>query len=80
LPMHSVALTERALEEADLVLLITDHSGVDYQLVADHAKLVLDTRGAMRRLKGRAEVVGLSGTHKPRIPVIRGETPIPVQA
>ncbi|MHB1265160.1 MAG: nucleotide sugar dehydrogenase [Gemmatimonadaceae bacterium] len=73
LPMHSVPLTERALAESDLVLLITDHGPVDYQLVADHARLVLDTRGAMRRLEGKATVVGLSGTPKPRIPAVRRE-------
>jgi UDP-N-acetyl-D-glucosamine dehydrogenase len=62
LPMASLPLTPEVLANADLVLIATDHSTVDYQLVADHASLVLDTRGAMRRVSGgAARVVGLSG-------------------
>ncbi|MDB4885278.1 MAG: wecC [Gemmatimonadetes bacterium] len=65
LPMHSIELTAQTLGATDLVLIVTDHSEVDYQLVADHAALVVDTRGVMRRVKGKAKVVGLSGTHQP---------------
>jgi UDP-N-acetyl-D-glucosamine dehydrogenase len=61
LPMHSVQLTPEALEMADLVLIATDHTNVDYQIVANHAKVVLDTRGAMRGMEGRARIIGLSG-------------------
>ena len=59
LPMHSVALTDEALKSADLVLVVTDHSGLDYERVLKVAPLVLDTRGV---LKGRedAKLVGLS--------------------
>ncbi|WP_440119729.1 nucleotide sugar dehydrogenase [Paenibacillus sp. QZ-Y1] len=31
---------------ADLVIITTDHTGFDYQVMADHAKLVFDTRNA----------------------------------
>lgn len=61
LPMHSVPLTPEVLETADLVLVATDHTGVDYQHVANHASLVLDTRGMMRGIEGRARIIGLSG-------------------
>jgi UDP-N-acetyl-D-glucosamine dehydrogenase len=64
LPMQSVPLTRAALAETDLVLIATDHTGVDYQLVADAVKLVVDTRGAMRGLSGRAKIVGLSGNYR----------------
>lgn len=46
--MESVELTADEIEAADAVLILTAHSNVDYQLVADHAKLVLDTRNAMK--------------------------------
>src|SRR5690606_27791043 len=36
LPMHSLPLTDDVLEAADLVVITTDHSDVDYQRVADH--------------------------------------------
>jgi UDP-N-acetyl-D-glucosamine dehydrogenase len=39
-----------ALESADLVLIATEHSSVDYQLVIDRAKAILDTRGVTRKL------------------------------
>jgi UDP-N-acetyl-D-glucosamine dehydrogenase len=52
LEMSSVELTAGALAAADVVVILTDHTVVDYDLVADHASLVLDTRNA---LKGRTE-------------------------
>jgi UDP-N-acetyl-D-glucosamine dehydrogenase len=45
----SVDLTDAALAAYDAVLIATDHDVVDYALVADHAKLVIDTRNAMER-------------------------------
>jgi UDP-N-acetyl-D-glucosamine dehydrogenase len=61
LPMHSVPLSAEVLQAADLVLITTEHIGVDYKLVADNASVVLDTRGAMRRVVGSAHVISLSG-------------------
>ena len=61
LPLHSMPLTRTVLNSADLVVIVTDHSSVDYQFVADQAPLVLDTRGAMRSVTGRACIIGLSG-------------------
>ncbi len=34
----------------DAVLVATDHDDVDYRLIAQHARLVLDTRNACARL------------------------------
>jgi UDP-N-acetyl-D-glucosamine dehydrogenase len=61
LPLHSQPFTEQTLGAADAVVLITDHSGVDYARVAAEASLVVDTRGTMRGVSGSARVVGLSG-------------------
>ena len=61
LPMHSMPLTDAVLEMADLVMIVTDHTTLDYQRVANHAGLVFDTRGAMRNIAGKARIVGLSG-------------------
>jgi UDP-N-acetyl-D-glucosamine dehydrogenase len=30
----------------DCVLIVTDHSAFDYDLIAEHAKLIVDTRNA----------------------------------
>ena len=61
LPIHSLPLTPEILAAADLVLITTEHAAVNYQMVADHAEVVLDTRGAMRRIAGSARVISLSG-------------------
>jgi len=50
--LQSRPLTAQALEEADLVLILTDHTRVDYALVVAHARLLLDTRYATRGVEG----------------------------
>ena len=56
--LESVPLSAEALAAADLVLILTDHSAVDYGFVVRHARLVLDTRFATRGLDcDRAKVV-----------------------
>ena len=44
----SVALTPEAIKAADLVVILTDHRNVSYQLIADQAKAILDTRNATK--------------------------------
>ena len=61
LPMHSVDLTPELLEGTDAVVIVTDHSAISYPHLAEHAELVVDTRGVMREIHGRARIVGLSG-------------------
>ena len=41
----SVELTESAVTSADMVLITTDHTGIDYGTLVQQAKAVLDTRG-----------------------------------
>jgi len=48
--MTSVALTPGSLSTYDCVLIATHHDAVDYRMLADHAKLVIDTRGVMRKV------------------------------
>ncbi len=50
------ALTAQALEEADLVMVTTAHTTVDYDFVARHAKLVFDTKNAMKNVKKRENI------------------------
>ena len=54
--LRSVPLTPANLKKHDCVLIATDHSRVDYDLVCRHARLVVDTRnaaGRKKRLPGR---------------------------
>ena len=48
LVVPAVELTEDEVSAADAVLLVTDHHNVDYELVVANARLVLDTRNALR--------------------------------
>jgi UDP-N-acetyl-D-glucosamine dehydrogenase len=54
--MSSVELTREFLAEQDCVLIATDHSAYDYEFIAAHSRLVLDTRNAMRNVKRRDNV------------------------
>jgi len=44
---HSVPLDPAAVAAADCVMIVTDHSAVDYRMIRRKAKLVVDTRNAM---------------------------------
>jgi UDP-N-acetyl-D-glucosamine dehydrogenase len=44
----SKAFTVQLLEEADAVLITTDHNEVDYELLMNTTRLVVDTRNAVR--------------------------------
>ncbi|HPM24745.1 MAG TPA: nucleotide sugar dehydrogenase [Phycisphaerae bacterium] len=55
--MKSVPLTKTQLKRYDCVLIATDHSTVDYDLVCRHAALVVDTRNATARKKRPAKRV-----------------------
>jgi UDP-N-acetyl-D-mannosaminuronate dehydrogenase len=54
--MASVPLTAEVVGESDAVIVVTDHSAVDYEWLARHASLIVDTRGVYRG-GGRANVV-----------------------
>ena len=43
---HSIPLSRERLERADCVVILTDHSNVDYRKIIESAKLVVDTRNA----------------------------------
>jgi UDP-N-acetyl-D-glucosamine dehydrogenase len=47
--MRSTDLTPAALRSMDCVVVLTDHSAFNYEMVAAHSPLVLDTRNALRR-------------------------------
>jgi UDP-N-acetyl-D-glucosamine dehydrogenase len=56
----SKPLTAERLENADCVLLVTNHRAFDYGFIARHARLIVDTRNAFRGVAlGGAELVRL---------------------
>jgi UDP-N-acetyl-D-glucosamine dehydrogenase len=57
---HSIPLSKEVFERADAVIILTDHSSIDYARVIDAAKLVIDTRNATKDVReGRSNVVML---------------------
>jgi UDP-N-acetyl-D-glucosamine dehydrogenase len=53
-------LDDETIKAADCVLIVTDHSGIDYAHAVELASTVIDTRNATRNvLKHREKVVKL---------------------
>ena len=60
---ESVSLTDDEIKRADAVVIVTDHSSIDFQRLVNRAALIVDTRNATSKTKaGRARVVSLSST------------------
>ena len=58
-----VDLTDKELERADAVVIITDHSSVDYQRVLDLAAVIVDTRNVTARLNSaKGRIISLSSS------------------
>ena len=55
--MDSVSLDAETIASADCVLVVTNHSQIDWQLIGAHAKLVVDSRNAM------ADVLPIAGRY-----------------
>jgi UDP-N-acetyl-D-glucosamine dehydrogenase len=53
--LTSTPLTAETLTAADCVVIVTDHSAVDYGLIARSARLVVDTRNALARQRRREQ-------------------------
>jgi UDP-N-acetyl-D-glucosamine dehydrogenase len=55
LGMKSVPLTKDSLASYDCVLISTNHTAYDWQMIADHSTLIVDTRNAMKAVTGRRD-------------------------
>lgn len=47
--LSSIELNQINIEKYDLVLIVTDHDNIDYKMIVDSAKLVVDTRNILER-------------------------------
>jgi UDP-N-acetyl-D-glucosamine dehydrogenase len=57
LKMESEKLTPELLQEQDCVLISTDHTAYDWNWIAEHSRLLIDTRNATKGLKNRERIV-----------------------
>jgi UDP-N-acetyl-D-glucosamine dehydrogenase len=55
LQKKSVPLSPDTLKAYDCILIATHHKAYDWQMIADHANLIVDTRNAMHGVTGRRE-------------------------
>jgi UDP-N-acetyl-D-glucosamine dehydrogenase len=55
LQMKSIELTAANVKSYDCVIIATHHSAYDWQWIADNAGLLVDTRDALRQVKGRRD-------------------------
>jgi UDP-N-acetyl-D-glucosamine dehydrogenase len=61
-PLQSVPLTNDELKSADCVIIVTDHSEIDYKRVCSLAPLIVDTRNALNgdiRRESSARIIRL---------------------
>jgi UDP-N-acetyl-D-glucosamine dehydrogenase len=61
-PLSSVPLTSDELQAADCVIIVTDHSDIDYKHVCSQVPLIIDTRNALNgdvRRQSKARVIRL---------------------
>ena len=61
-PLRSAPLTNAELQGADCVIIVTDHSEIDYKRVCSLAPLIVDTRNALNgevRRESRARIIRL---------------------
>ena len=60
--MTSVPLTDAALAGADCVVIITDHKAFDYANIVKHARLIVDTRNAIKKAPAHVFKLGAPAT------------------
>ena len=61
-PLSSADLTDDEVSKSDCVIIVTDHSGIDYQRITKLATLVVDTRNALNgdlRRDSKARIIRL---------------------
>jgi UDP-N-acetyl-D-glucosamine dehydrogenase len=61
-PLASIALSDEELGAADCVIIVTDHSDIDYKRVCRLAPLIVDTRNALNgdvRRDSKARIIRL---------------------
>ena len=57
LQMRSVDLSPELLSSQDAVVVLTAHRAYDYELIAKHSPLIIDTRNAMKDIANRDNIV-----------------------
>jgi len=54
-------LNEKLLKDADVTVIITDHTSYDYEWIVDFSKRLIDTRNATRKIRNNRDKISLLG-------------------
>jgi len=57
--LKRAAFTKDAFKSADCVVIVTDHTNVDYDFILENSKLVVDTRNVLKDKKERKKIIKL---------------------
>lgn len=57
--LKSVDFNKNSFRGSDCVVIVTDHSKIDYEFIAKNSKLVVDTRNVLKGIKNRSNIVRL---------------------
>jgi UDP-N-acetyl-D-glucosamine dehydrogenase len=57
--LKGLKFDKNAFRDSDCVIIVTDHSNVDYQFIAKNSPLVVDTRNVLKAIKQRSNIVRL---------------------
>jgi len=55
--MKSKKLTKKFILSQDAILIVTKHSSLNLNLIAQNSKLIIDTRNAMKNIKTKAKII-----------------------
>ena len=51
--LKSTRFNAKNFHDKDCVVIVTDHSNVDYEFILRHASLIVDTRNVFKNIKGK---------------------------
>ena len=57
--LKSLPFNKDSFKDSDCVVIVTDHSNVDYKFIADNSGLVVDTRNVLKGVKNKTNIVRL---------------------
>jgi UDP-N-acetyl-D-glucosamine dehydrogenase len=55
--LKSVRFNRKSFSDKDCVVIVTDHSNVDYGFILKHSSLIIDTRNVFKNVKGKKDKV-----------------------
>ena len=55
--LKGVPFNKSPFKDSDCVVIVTDHSKVDYKFIAENSKLVIDTRNVLKNIRNKSNIV-----------------------